>query len=69
MKKVEYYICEVCGTEYREKEKCIRCEKAHKKPEGIAGMDFASITQDSSGYPARVHIAMTDGETITYKRY
>lgn len=69
MRKVEHYICELCGTEYKEKETCARCEKGHKKPTGISGADFVSIKSDGSGYPARVHIIMDNGETITYKRY
>ncbi len=69
MKKVEHYICELCGTEYKEKEMCTKCEKGHKKPTGITGASFAPITSDGSGYPVRVKIVMSDGKTITYKRY
>lgn len=69
MKKVQHYICELCGTEYNEKEKCERCEKGHKRPTGIVGANFTPITSDGSGYPAKVHILMNNGETITYKRY
>lgn len=25
MKEVKYYICEICGTEYNEKKKCMDC--------------------------------------------
>lgn len=69
MKKVEHYICEVCGTEYNEKGKCKQCESGHNKPKGIDGAQWYPIGQDGSGYPARVHILMDNGETITYKRY
>lgn len=69
MKKVEHYICEICGTEYNEKEKCKLCEYGHHRPKGIDGAQWYPIGQDGSGYPARVHILMDNGETITYKRY
>lgn len=27
MKKVEHYICEICGAEYKDKNVCTECEK------------------------------------------
>lgn len=64
----EYYVCEICRTEYsvfKEKEKC---EKGHKKPTGIVGADWLSIKQEASGYPNKMHILMNNGEVIIYKR-
>lgn len=68
MKKVEHYICEVCGTEYNDKKKCMDCEKKHVKPELIEGARYLPIKNDGKGYPITVHIKMSNGETITYKR-
>ena len=31
MRKVEHYICEVCGTEYKDKALCEKCERLHKQ--------------------------------------
>lgn len=68
MKKVEHYICEICGTEYKDKKTCMECEKGHHTPKKIAGATYVSIKNDRSGYPMRVHVEMSNGETITYKR-
>lgn len=69
MKKVEHYICEVCGTEYNDMQKCIDCESGHHKPVKIIDAKWAPLNNDRSGYPARIYIKMSNGETITYKRY
>lgn len=69
MKEVKHYICEFCGTEYSDKNKCIQCEKGHNMPVSIDGATYVPIKCDGSGYPSRVHIKMSNGETITYKRY
>lgn len=37
MKEVKHYICEVCGTEYSDKNKAQECEKNHKKYTEIVG--------------------------------
>lgn len=68
MKKVEHYICEVCGTEYNDKKKCSDCESGHRKPLEISGANWVSMRNNRSGYPTQIHIKMSDGENITYKR-
>lgn len=68
MKKVEHYICEVCGTEYNDKEKCADCESGHHKPLEISGANWVSMRNNGSGYPTKIHVKMSNGETITYKR-
>jgi hypothetical protein len=68
MKKVEHYICELCGTEYNDKKKCEECETGHVKPTEIDDATWIAIKRDGSGYPTKVHIKMSNGNTITYKR-
>lgn len=68
MKKVEHYVCEICGTEYAEKNKCENCEINHKKPFHIERSEYRSITQDASGYPQFIDVRMDGGKLIRYKR-
>lgn len=68
MKEVKHYICDVCGTEYKDKKMCIECEKGHHKPKKIDGATWVPMKNNGSGYPTRVHIEMSNGEVITYKR-
>ncbi len=63
MKEVKYYICEICGTEYNEKKKCMDCEKGHIKPVSIYGARYFH-----NGYPVVINVEMSNGEIITYKR-
>ena len=68
MKKVEHYICEACGTEYKDKDRCIACEKGHVKPVKICTSRFISLDRNAKGYPLSINIEMEDGKIITYKR-
>ncbi|MBP3772441.1 MAG: hypothetical protein J6I53_07110 [Treponema sp.] len=67
MKKVELYVCEVCGTQYKEKIKCSECEKSHVLPTQIIGWKYMPKTFNG-GYPIRITVRMADGKDITYKR-
>ena len=68
MKKVEHYICEICGTEYNSRLKCEECESGHVMPVKIDGANFIPMRNNRSGYPTQIHVKMSNGETITYKR-
>ncbi|MER2060519.1 MAG: hypothetical protein ABTA16_16985 [Niallia sp.] len=68
MKEQKLYICELCSTHYKEKSECKNCEEGHKRPVLISDSNYVSIKNNGSGYPTQVHIKMSNGETITYKR-
>lgn len=68
MKIVEHYVCEICGTEYDDKERCARCEYWHIRPVKIEGMQHVPLKQDPYGYPLSVDIEMEDGKIIKYER-
>lgn len=42
MKKVQHYICEICGTEYNDESVCIKCEKGHHAAKCISGCRYLS---------------------------
>lgn len=68
MKKVTHFICEICGTEYADKEKARVCEKKHATPKEIVGQVYHPIRFDESGYPRTIDVKMSDGKTLRYKR-
>lgn len=71
MKKVEHYICDVCGTEYAEMAKCEKCEKLHRHPVKITKARYIPFTQDATGFPVTIEVEFKDGKstrTVTYKR-
>lgn len=69
MKEQKLYICEYCGTSYKDKLKCKECEKGHKQVVKIENCNYTSINSDKTGYPSRINVTMNDGKTVTYKRY
>ena len=65
MKEIRHYICEICGTEYKDKESCKSCEKGHIKPLKIVKEKYISIKNNAGGYPISLDIEMTDGRIVT----
>ena len=68
MKKLELFQCEVCGTQYKNREDCQKCEKQHQKELYIAKSRYLPFTQDKSGMPISVTIMGPDGKYYIYKR-
>lgn len=68
MRETKLYICEVCGTQYADKKKCLACEKSHKKPVNIVNCKYIPQKDNNKGYPIRIDIKMEDGNIVSYKR-
>ena len=71
MREVKHYICDICHTEYADRDKAIACEKSHKLIKGICEQVFRPAGFDNSkasAYPVKVRIMMSDGFEIWYKR-
>lgn len=72
MRKIEHYICEICGTEYMDRLSAEKCEKFHKKPVAIIKSRYVSQYQNGAGYPVgypvTIEVQMSDGTFKTYKR-
>lgn len=67
MKKLELYVCETCGTQYKEKVECQNCERSHVRPVQITGEKY--MPKNCNGeYPVHITVRMADGKSITYKR-
>lgn len=56
MRKIEHYICEICGTEYRDRLSAEKCEKCHKKPVAIIKSRYVSQYQNGAGYPVTIEV-------------
>ena len=68
MKEQKLYVCDYCGTQYKEKTVCQKCEKAHVKPVEIKDCKYIAMKDNLKGYPTQVHLKMADGTVQIYKR-
>lgn len=68
MKELKLFVCEHCGTQYKEKNDCLKCEKAHVKPVEIQDCKYVAMKVNSKGYPTQIHVKMEDGTVQIYKR-
>lgn len=62
------YVCELCGTQYKEKLRCKTCEESHVKPLEIKDCKYISIDNNRKGYPTHLHVKMGDGTVQIYKK-
>lgn len=53
MKEQKLYVCDYCGTQYKDKVKAMACEKGHRTPEGIANTTYHA----GGDFPDRVEVA------------
>lgn len=68
MREQKLYICEKCGTQYKEKDKAVRCEKMHKSHVKINNAAYHACKCEADGYPDRVEIEFSDGSKKWYKK-
>lgn len=74
MKKVEHYICDICGTEYADEKMAADCEAYHVRPHKIHKsfdkrdwIPFKAANESEAGkYPKRINVEMQDGSVWTY---
>lgn len=61
MKESKYYICELCGTKFKDKEKCIKCESSHRKIDTVKPKYYGGQRKPM------LFITFEDGKTVEYK--
>ena len=62
MKEITSYVCEICGTVYKEIGDCKRCEESHIKIKQIERARYNS----SYKYPIVITVEFEDGKRIKY---
>lgn len=67
MKSLQLYVCDHCGTQYKDKNECKQCESNHKSALEIHDMRFHA-SKESINYPDKVELKMADGKMIWYHR-
>lgn len=70
MTEKRLYTCDICHTDYVDKEKAKECEKNHKLLEKatIIG-EYSPITIDETGIPKRIRVKFPNSDKwFDYKR-
>ena len=68
MKEVIFYECELCHTQYKDKEKALRCEQNHHKPVRFEYCRYHATKCSDDGYPDYIEIVFEDGKCLRYHR-
>lgn len=68
MKEQKLYVCEFCGTQYKEKQKALDCEKNHHTPKSMRQPQYHAAMRSQDGYPDRIEVVFDDGKVLWYKR-
>ena len=68
MKEQKLYVCEYCGTQYKNKDNALTCEARHHPPVKIINAAYHAAKSVDDGYPDRIEVKFSDGKTIWYKR-
>lgn len=71
MKIKTMYTCEVCDTNYEDKNKAELCEKTHKvvEIERAEYLPYNSCNNDLKGFPLRIWVRAKDGTCAVYKKW
>ena len=64
MKEQKLYLCEYCGTQYKDKKKAVECEERHKLAKEVKNASYHA----GCDFPDRVEVEFTDGTRCWYKR-
>ena len=77
MKARTMYTCEICHTDYADKENAQKCEKSHVKPMSIwKNIKYHSIYNgrdpifrcSDTNYPDWIDVQFENGKTVRYKK-
>lgn len=63
MKIKKLYTCDICGTDYADKENAAKCEKLHKLVSEIKDTRYSA----KYAYPHKILVKFKDGHEIWYK--
>lgn len=64
------YTCQICNTDYADKEKAIACEKSHKTLEGAEFVgEYKPKGMVGDGYPINIMVKSKDSDKwVVYRR-
>lgn len=64
MKELKLFVCDSCGTQYKDRDNAKQCEKSHNFANRIVNSTYHA----NADYPDRIEVHFTNGKKIWYKR-
>lgn len=68
MKRHTVYRCEICGTDYNDRDQAERCEEYHKTDLVIEKVEYKPCDWVNHGFPDTVILKSKDGKTAIYRQ-
>lgn len=66
MKELKLYKCEFCGTQYKDKIECKKCEESHQKIKKVEALQYLPYKNDRTGKPSKIKVIFTNGSVAIY---
>ncbi len=54
MKELKLYQCEICGTQYADKDKAKQCEQYHARGLEIDGWSYRGMNETTEKFPVKI---------------
>lgn len=67
MKEVKLYICEICNTQFKDKNECKKCEDGHVKIKEIKSVRYRPAKDTIAGIPETIEVLFENGKSYIYK--
>ena len=67
MKAKTLYTCEICHTDYADRETAKKCEKSHITEVKESKMFFKPIHMGCGSYPYKIEVEFADGHKLHYR--
>ena len=72
MKVKTLYTCEICHTDYTDKQQATQCEKSHFTDLTIVDKRYVAVKvpvrYGTEGFPITITVKNKNGDTVIYKR-
>nr|DAS60465.1 MAG TPA: C2H2 type zinc-finger protein [Caudoviricetes sp.] len=67
MKELKLYQCELCKTQYADKEEAKRCEQYHVRGLEIDCCSYRGMNETSEKFPVKIWVKSKNGEERMYR--
>nr|DAO25876.1 MAG TPA: Monocytic leukemia zinc finger protein finger, acetyl transferase, DNA [Caudoviricetes sp.] len=67
MKELKLYQCELCRTQYADKNEAKQCEQYHARDLEIDGWSYRGMNETTEKFPVKIWVKSKNGEERMYR--